>query len=96
MEFEWDRQKDLQNIQKHGVRFADACLIFEGFTLDAPEKRLDYGEERYISIGMAGGVVVLAVVHTDRRGVRRIISARQANKEERGRYEETLRKGLDA
>jgi uncharacterized DUF497 family protein len=42
---------------------------------------------REISIGTVGGVVVLAVVHTDRAGIRRIISARPATRRERVRYE---------
>ena len=66
MEFEWDEAKNRQNIAKHGVSFKDAIKIFEGFTFDAHDGRFDYGEERTISIGMAGNVAVLVVVHTDR------------------------------
>jgi uncharacterized DUF497 family protein len=42
---------------------------------------------REISIGAAGGVAILTVVHTDRAGIRRIISARPATRRERVRYE---------
>jgi uncharacterized DUF497 family protein len=48
----------------------------------------DYGERRFISIGALSGIVVLVVAHTDRRGKIRIISARKANKTERGIYYE--------
>lgn len=96
MDFEWDDDKNRSNIAKHGVSFADACRIFEGFTIDAPDTRHEYGEERAISVGLLDGVAVLVVVHTDRRGNCRIISARQANKKERNRYDEAIRKGLYA
>ena len=91
MDFEWDEDKNHQNIVKHGVSFEDAIKIFEGFTFDAHDDRFDYGEERMISIGIAGNVAVLVVVHTDRDSVCRIISARQATRKERKRYDEALR-----
>lgn len=96
MQFEWDGSKNRANIKKHGVRFEDACKIFDGFTLDAIDNRADYGEERVISIGMLQGIAVVTVVHTDRRGVCRIISARPANKKEREYYGEAIRQTLDA
>lgn len=96
MEFEWDERKHRENILKHGIRFEDAARIFDGFTIDAIDDRKDYGEVRVISVGKVGAVVLIAVVHTDRDGVRRIISARQANTKERSRYAEALRKALDA
>ena len=96
MVFEWDDAKYRLNIEKHGIRFEDAQRIFDGFTVDVIDDREDYGEERVISIGMLDGIVVLAVVHTDRGGTCRIISARQANRKERERYEQAIRKAFDA
>ena len=90
MDFEWDEAKNLANILKHGICFEDAKKIFDGFTVDAIDNRFDYSEERVISIGMNEGVAILVVVHTDRNGVCRIISARRANNKERKRYEETI------
>lgn len=92
MDFEWDDQKNRQNIVKHGVSFEDACKIFDGFTLDAPDNRFDYGEERIISIGMIEDIAILVVVHTDRDGVCRIISARPAKRSERKIYDDAIRK----
>ena len=43
--------------------------------------------------GRVGGATILTVVHTDRRGAVRIISARAASRAERRRYDEALRKG---
>ena len=96
MDFEWDDDKNLQNIAKHGLSFADACRIFSGFTLDAVDDRFEYGETREISIGMIDGLAIVTVAHTDRNGVCRIISARPAVKSERKRYEQALRAAFDA
>ncbi len=89
--FEWDDNKNKQNIAKHGICFTDACKIFSGITIDAIDDRYDYGEQRTISIGIVGGIAILTVVHTDRHGTIRIISARQASKKERRLYEKEVR-----
>lgn len=96
MEFEWDELKNRKNIEKHGVSFEQASQIFEGFTLDAIDDRFDYGEERTISIGTISGIAIVTVVHTDRSGRCRIISARPAKKSERNIYNEALRKAFNA
>ncbi len=96
MRFEWDERKNRANIEKHGISFEQACTIFDGFTVGAVDDRSDYGELREISLGLMQGVAVIVVVHTDRDGTTRIISARQANKYERKRYEEEIRKIFDA
>lgn len=54
------------------------------------DDRIDYGEVREISIGVIDGFVMLVVVHTDRDGRIRIISARSASQKERQRYETSL------
>jgi uncharacterized DUF497 family protein len=94
--FEWDEEKNASNVRKHGIDFSDARRIFDGFVLTQVDDRMDYGEFRAISVGMIGQIVTLAVVHTDRAGRTRIISARKANRRERARYEETVRKAADA
>lgn len=96
MKFEWDEAKNQSNIAKHGVSFDDAKRIFEGFTLDAVDQRFDYGEERTISIGTVSGIVMLTVVHTDRKGVCRLISARPAKRSERRIYDQAIRQAFDA
>ena len=93
MEFEWDEDKNRRNIAKHGIGFEKAAGIFEGPTLDRVDDRKGYGEQRIISLGMIEGVLILTVVHTDRAGITRIISARPAKRVERMIYEEALRKG---
>ena len=58
--------------------------------LTNPDEREDYGEERFISYGQMGSLVVVAVVHTDRSGRIRLVSARMANRKERQSYYEHL------
>jgi uncharacterized DUF497 family protein len=90
MSFEWDPDKNAKNLQKHGISFEEACLIFEGAVLSWVDERNDYGEKRTVSIGLIRGVVAIVVVHTDRDGKTRLISARLANRHERSLYDEYL------
>lgn len=93
--FDWDPAKNTGNIAKHGIGFEQAVRIFEGPVVTATDDRHEYGEIREISLGKLDGMVVLVVVHTDRNGVTRIISARRANRGERERYEEKLRSAAE-
>jgi len=86
MLFDWDPAKHERNWQQRGFGFDFAALIFGGQTLEWPDDRQDYGETRVRTIGEADGVV-LHVVYTDRDTVRRIISARLANRKERRRWQ---------
>ncbi len=86
MSLEWDEAKNRINRQKHGISFEEACLIFDGAVFSAKDERFGYGEERIISIGAITTLVIVVVVHTDRNGSIRIISARLANRKERTRY----------
>ena len=91
MKFEWDKKKSETNLQKHGVSFEEAKTIFNGPVLTIEDKRKEYGETRKISIGeLEGGITVVIVIHTNRKGKTRIISARIANKKERTLYYEYL------
>jgi uncharacterized DUF497 family protein len=87
-DFKWDPKKEFQNVEKHGIDFTTASLIWDGFVVERPDNR-DYGEPRFIAFGVAEGRV-LAVVYTPRETVRRIISARIAARRERRFYEEEV------
>ena len=91
-QFEWDKEKDRVNYAKHGIRFEEAKVIFASPVLTAPDDRQDYSEEHFISYGQLSTLVVVAVVHTRRRGRIRLISARKANRKERQAYYEYLDK----
>jgi uncharacterized DUF497 family protein len=88
MKFEWDEAKRRVNIEKHGIDFADLEPLFDGETVIILDDRFDYGEYRFITLGLLNGIV-LVVVHTETDEVIRIISARKATKyEEKSYFEE--------
>jgi uncharacterized DUF497 family protein len=82
MQFEWDEAKHEWTRRSRGLGFDVAARIFEGPTFEVPDERRDYGELRMVALG-AVEEEVLVVVYTDRSDVRRIISARRANRKER-------------
>ena len=92
MRFEWDEKKNLANRRKHKVSFETATLVFEDPHAISMLERIEEGEERWQTVGMAGGVLVMFVAHTYRESdgeeVVRIISARKATPRERSMYEE--------
>jgi len=88
MRFEWDEVKRQKNIKDHGIDFADLETLFEGVTVLMLDDRFDYGEDRFITLGLINGIV-LVVVHTETDEVIRLISARKATKyEEKSYFEE--------
>lgn len=90
MRFEWDDRKNALNIRKHGLDFADAWAIFFGPMLTTIDDREDYGEDRWLGIGLLQSrVVVVAYTEYD-DGTIRIISLRKALIHERARFENRL------
>ena len=88
MRFEWDEAKNAANIRKHGIDFADAIEAFDHPMLTMIDDREDYGEERWLGIGLMQGRKIV-VIYVERDGDRiRLISARKATKHEVRRYEQ--------
>ncbi|HEX8633509.1 MAG TPA: BrnT family toxin [Pyrinomonadaceae bacterium] len=96
MHFEWNEQKNAANIRKHGFDFEDAWEIFEAPMLIALDTREDYGEERWIGIGLLRERIVVLVFSERKDNTIRIISLRKALKHERIKFEEAVRDQLDA
>ena len=94
MDFEWDEAKNRANIRKHGLDFRDATQVFDGAMLVEPDIRADYGEERWLGMGLVRGRVVLMVFTHPRPDTIRIISFRRAKRNERIKYEEQVTYGL--
>jgi uncharacterized DUF497 family protein len=94
--FEWDVTKARSNARKHGVRFEDAVLVFADPYALSEQDRLEGGELRWQTLGLAGGIVLLLVAHTvlseQEDEIIRIISARKAVRKERKRYDENRKK----
>jgi uncharacterized DUF497 family protein len=64
MRFEWDGEKNRQNLLKHDVRFETAALVFDDpYALTQRDERTS-DEERWITLGSVGQGTVLFVVHT--------------------------------
>ena len=94
MEFAWDEQKSRRNLVKHGVSFETAKLVFDDPRAVSRLDSVKDGEERWQTLGLAAGILILLVVHTYREEsgeeVLRIISARKATPHERTIYEQGI------
>lgn len=87
--FEWDTSKAASNYAKHGVRFEAARGVFKDpFAIEQLDDRANYGEDRFILLGMESGGRLLVVVYTMRGDRIRIISARGAEPYEQREYHE--------
>lgn len=88
MQFEWDDEKEMLNIQKHGLDFSTAALVFgDDNRIEKYDDLHSDTEDRYITIGLIKGIaVVVMVVYTERNKSTRIISARLATKREQEAY----------
>ena len=89
MHFEWNEQKRQQNIEKHGVDLLFAALIFEGATLTREDDRQDYGEVRFASLGLVDSVPY-TVIHTERNGNIRLISAWKGGHKDYEKYKNSF------
>lgn len=92
MKLEWDESKNNSNRQKHHVSFEIARLVFDDPFHISRLDRIENGEQRWQTIGLAHGIVLLLVAHTytetDGEETIRIVSARKADKTERRIYAE--------
>ena len=92
MQFEWDDNKNIINQEKHGVSFEEAKEVFDdALQISRLDKRFNYFEERWITIGSTKKEKILVVANLffsdDGEEIIRIISARKANNKERETYE---------
>jgi uncharacterized DUF497 family protein len=86
-QFEWDEAKAAANLRKHGISFQTARDVFDDlFVLVEQDLSEEYGEERFIAIGMVEGLL-LTVVYAERGERIRIISARRATRHEQRQYD---------
>ena len=85
MRFTWDERKGKANLKKHRLDFADAESVFVGLVLTLEDDRFDYGEHRFVTMGMLDEIVV-AIAHTETDEEIRIISMRKATKNEEEIY----------
>ena len=91
VEFEWDSNKAQSNLEKHGISFEEATeAFFDPFYQEgeATPKNIPTGEQRQFILGYCLEQRLLLVVYVERGRRNRIISARQATRNERRLYEQ--------
>jgi uncharacterized protein len=66
--FEWDEAKAKSNSRKHGVAFDDAIYAFADPFALMHQDRIEGGEQRWQTLGMVGGyLVILSARAADRK-----------------------------
>ncbi len=93
MHFEWENNKRLSNIVKHGIDFQDAIIFFESEPICFEDDRHNYGERRYVAFGMIKARLIVTVYNFRNNNIR-ILSMRKANSRERRLYEQHIKDQL--
>jgi uncharacterized DUF497 family protein len=67
--FEWDEVKNRMNWLKHGIGFEEAMHVFDDHYALVEQDRIEDGESRWQTIGLAGSLAVADRTHrqTERR-----------------------------
>jgi uncharacterized DUF497 family protein len=87
MGYDWDDRKNRSNRRKHGISLEDAAAVFddpgsvEWICSDPGDPEI-----RYMIVGRLGWKLI-SVVYTERGDSIRLISAREANRDERRTYD---------
>jgi hypothetical protein len=89
MQFEWDTEKALQNLKKHGITFEEAESVFDDrFCIEFSDPKHSASEHRFLIVGESNLGRLLIVSFTERGNLARIISARETTASERKDYEQ--------
>lgn len=91
MELEWDEAKRESNLVKHGLDLAISLELFGEYFMERLDTRRDYGEDRWVALGMIRAIVVV-LIYTERDDKLRPISLRRATALERSIYEQARQK----
>ena len=89
MKITFDPAKRAETLRKRRLDFLDTEEVFAGLTYTIPDQRFAYPEERFITVGLLSGRMVI-VVWTPTDDGRRVISMRKANEREKARYSHRL------
>jgi len=91
MKYEWDEKKNKINVTKHGIDFVDAIEMFLYPMIVCIDNREDYGEERWVGLGILKGIIAVIVYkENDEKNIIRIISVRKATRNEIKNYKEKI------
>ena len=92
MKITYDPVKRAVTLAERGFDFEDAAEVFRDDTLDFPDDRQDYGEQRILTVGhLRGRMVILA--WTPRENARHVFSMRKANAREKARFGKRFEEG---
>jgi len=91
VEFEWNTEKATANLKKHQVSFDEAETVFDDplFIIFADPDH-SFEENRFVIMGESNQNRLLVVSYTERPSATRLISAREATRLERKKYEEDI------
>jgi uncharacterized DUF497 family protein len=90
MRYTYDAKKRVANLKKHGYDFKHASLVIESTaTVTFEDRRFDYDEQRFITLGMLRTEVVV-ITTTEREEEIRVISMRKAERHEKEIYYSNL------
>lgn len=87
MYVEWDVKKAEANLRKHGVPFEMIRRFVWETAFTLPDTRRDYGEARWVSIGLIDRRL-FKIVYVVRDNQVRLISAHKANRRDQRKYHE--------
>jgi uncharacterized DUF497 family protein len=82
---EFDQDKRDKTLKERELDFARAAEVFAGIHFTGQDTRVDYAEDRFITVGWLDARLIV-LVWTPRGEVRRIISMRKANDREKALY----------
>ena len=95
MRFTFDPRKRAANLKNHGLDLADAqAVIKSGATVTFEDRRFDYGEERFVTIGPLGDLLV-TLITVETEDEIRSISMWESTSHEKETYREELRESAD-
>ncbi len=91
MQFEWNTEKAKANLKNHRVSFDEAKTVFADplFVIFADPDH-SFEENRFVIMGVSNQNRLLVVSYTERPKATRLISAREATRSERKKYEEDI------
>jgi len=89
MDIEYDPAKWGVTFKERGLDMARATEVFHGPHITVPDIRFDYGEERFVTIGLLDERMII-MAWTPRGEACRIISMRKANDREERKYRPRL------
>jgi uncharacterized DUF497 family protein len=89
MKISYDPAKRERTLTERDLDFEDTGTVFDGPEYTSEDDRRDYGETRFVTVGLFRGRMVI-IVWTPRGSVRHIISFRKANDREKAKYKDRM------